>query len=126
MATELTGLPAQGPATLGGVRAFLRYREDDHTDDTELAAVVAATNALVRTWPCSAPAQTPEGEEPPRGWPANVERGADMMAGRLFRRRESPAGVAAFGDLGAVYVMRNDPDVAMLLGLGSWSSGAVG
>lgn len=118
---ELTGLPAQGPATLGGVRAFLRYREDDHTDDAELADVVAATNALVRTWPCSAPAAV-EGA----AFPANVVRGAEMMAGRLFRRRESPAGVAAFGDMGAVYVMRNDPDVAMLLGLGSWSSGAVG
>jgi hypothetical protein len=49
-----------------------------------------------------------------------------MMAGRLFRRRESPAGVAAFGELGAVYVMRNDPDVAMLLGLGSWAKPMVG
>lgn len=124
MATELTGLPPEGPATLGGVRAFLRYRADDTSDDTHLGAVVAATNALVRTWPCSAPAQAVDGV--PGTWPASVVTGAEMMAGRLFRRRESPAGVAAFGDMGAVYVMRNDPDVAMLLGLGSWSSPGLG
>lgn len=122
---ELSHLPAQGPATLGGARAYLRYRDDDHTDDLDLGAVVAATNALVRSWPCAAAAQDPDGD-PGRAWPANVERGAVMMAGRLFRRRESPAGVAAFGDMGAVYVMRNDPDVAMLLGLGSWASPGVG
>lgn len=120
MATELVGLPAEGPATLGGVRSFLRYEAGDTADNLDLEAVVAGTNALVRTWPCSAPAVDQE------SFPANVELGANMMAGRLFRRRESPAGVAAFGDMGAVYVMRNDPDVAMLLGLGAWSSGAVG
>lgn len=120
MPTELVGLPAQGPATLGGVRAFLRYKDPDTADDTDLAAVVAAVNALVRSWPCSASAVDAV------AFPANVERGAVMMAGRLFRRRESPAGVAAFGDMGAVYVMRNDPDVAMLLGLGSWSAPGVG
>jgi hypothetical protein len=117
---ELTALPAQGPATLGGVRAFLRYKATDTTDDTELEGIVEAVNALVRAWPCSAPAQ---GQTK---FPANVTRGADMMAGRLFRRRESPAGVAAFGDMGAVYVMRNDPDVAMLLKLGSWAGPQVG
>lgn len=117
---ELANLPAEGPATLGGVRGFLRYKESDTTDDPDLEGVVAATNALVRSWRCAQDAV--DAEE----WPANVVRGAEMMAGRLFRRRESPAGVAAFGDMGAVYVMRNDPDVAMLLGLGSWSSPGLG
>lgn len=118
--TELADLPGEGPATLPGVRGFLRYRDDDTTDDTALGDVVAGVNALVRTWRC---AQAAQGAAE---WPANVELGANMMAGRLFRRRESPAGVAAFGDMGAVYVMRNDPDVAMLLGLGSWSSPGLG
>lgn len=117
---ELTGLPGEGPATLPGVRAFLRLRDTDTADDTTLGDVMAAVNALVRSWACS---------EAARGqaeWPANLVLGANMMAGRLFRRRESPAGVAAFGDMGAVYVMRNDPDVAMLMGLGSWSAPRVG
>jgi hypothetical protein len=124
MATELVGLPVQGPATLDGVRAFLRYKEGDTQDDAELEDVVDATNALVRCWPCSASAVGTELE--PGEFPANVVRGAVMMAGRLFRRRESPSGVAAFGDMGAVYVQRNDPDVAMLLGLGVYSTPQVG
>lgn len=115
---ELTGLPGEGPATLPGVKAFLRITDD--TDDVDLEAVVAAVNALVRSWRCASSAV---GQA---AFPANVVRGAEMMAGRLFRRRESPAGVAAFGDMGAVYVMRNDPDVAMLLGLGPWSSPGLG
>jgi len=120
MVTELPDLPGEGPATLPGVRSFLRFRDEDTTDNASLEDVLAGVNALVRTWRCS---QAAQGEA---DWPPNVELGANMMAGRLFRRRESPAGVAAFGDMGAVYVMRNDPDVAMLLGLGSWSSPGLG
>lgn len=121
--SEVPGLPAEGPATLEGVRDFLRIT--DTTDDERITAVVAAVNARVRTWPCSeasANVTEPEAAE----WTANVVEGATMLAGRLFRRRESPAGVAAFGELGPVYVMRNDPDVAMLLGLGSWGKPRIG
>lgn len=117
---ELADLPAEGPATLGGVRAFLRYKAADVSDDADITDKVLAVNALVRGWRCS---QDAVGAAV---FPANVVTGANMLAGRLFRRRESPAGVAAFGDMGAVYVMRNDPDVAMLLGLGSWSSPGLG
>lgn len=117
-------LPAQGPATLGGVRAFLRYRVEDTEDDTRLEAVVAAVNAKVRGWRCCADSV---GESPEAAtWTANVVEGATLLAGRLFHRRESPSGVAAMGEGFPVYVSRNDPDVAMLLGLGSWSSPQVG
>jgi hypothetical protein len=34
--------------------------------------------------------------------------------------------VEAFGAQGAVYVNRNDPDIAQLLKLGSWSAPQVG
>jgi hypothetical protein len=120
MPTELENLPGEGPATLPRVRAFLRYKDGDTDDDDELDDKVQAVNALVRCWPCSVPAQGAE------AFPSNVVTGATMMAARLFRRRESPAGVVAFGDAGALYVMRNDPDVAMLLGLGSWASPGLG
>jgi hypothetical protein len=117
---ELTGLPGEGPATLPGVRAFLRIPATDTQDDTRLELVVAAVNSLVRCWPCS------EASVGAEEFTANVVEGANLMAGRLFRRRESPAGVAAFGDQGPVYVMRNDPDVAQLLQLGSWATPRVG
>jgi hypothetical protein len=78
----------------------------------------AAVNAVVRRW-LPVPA---EGQP----WPADQVVGAVMLAGRIYTRRNSPAGVATFGAEGAVYVQRNDPDVAMLLGLGPYQSLAVG
>lgn len=59
-------------------------------------------------------------------WTDDVRTGAVLLTSRLWRRRQSPAGVEAFGDMGAVYVARTDPDVAQLLGLGRWQPPAVG
>lgn len=38
-----------------------------------------------------------------------------MQCARLWRRRDTPEGVLAFGDLGAVRVSRLDPDVEEML-----------
>lgn len=108
--------PADGPATKDQVKVDLSLTTA--TDDGAIDLVVAAVNALVRSWPVG----QVEGDD----WPANVTRGANMLAARLFRRRNTPSGVEAFGDLGPVYVMRNDPDVAMLLKLGAYKRPAVG
>lgn len=59
-------------------------------------------------------------------WPADRREGAVMLAARLHRRRNSPAGVESFNELGPVYVSRRDPDVAMLLGLAEWATPRVG
>lgn len=50
-------------------------------------------------------------------WHADTELGAVMLAARLVRRRNSPAGVEAFNADATVYVRRNDPDVSRLLRL---------
>lgn len=114
--------PVDGPATTGKVKAQLKI--SDNADDGAIDAIVAAVNAVVRGLPV---AQLPD---PAEGvalvWPANVEHGANMLAGRLFRRRNSPSGVEAFGAQGPVYVNRNDPDIAMLLELGDYSRPGVG
>lgn len=117
---ELPNLPATGPATRSGAKAALGIAADDVTDDARLDALVAAVNGKVRGWRCSAAAQGAA------EWPGHLVEGATMLVVRLFRRKNSPAGVEAFGELGPVYVMRTDPDVAMLLGLGSWAPPAVG
>lgn len=52
--------------------------------------------------------------------------GAMMLAARLYRRRNSPEGVASFTGEGAVYVQRNDPDLALTLGLGGYAPPVVG
>jgi hypothetical protein len=38
-----------------------------------------------------------------------------LMASRLFKRRQSPEGVAGWSDLGAVRIVSRDPDVEALL-----------
>jgi hypothetical protein len=94
----------------------------DTRDDVRLASIVAAVNAKVRRWPCVEPARGAE------DWTdaEDVVEGANLLASRLFRRKNSPAGVEAFGADGLAYVQRSDPDIAMMLGLGPWQGPAVG
>lgn len=117
-ATVVGPLPESGPATLGGVKAYLSI--GDANDDAQITDVVAAVNDKVRGF---AVADRARGLDE---WPASIVLGANMLGGRLHKRRGSPDGLAAFGDMGAVYVSRNDPDVAMLLELGSYQRPAVG
>lgn len=89
------------------------------TRDVEgLEAVVTAVNGLVSDW---LGYHEPAAEVKPQH-----AHGATMLAARVFRRRNSPAGVEALGDLGPVYVSRNDPDLAMMLGLANYRRPVVG
>lgn len=117
-ATVVGPLPKSGPATLDGVKAYLKI--NDANDDAQLAAVVAAVNDKVRGFAVSDRVRGLE------EWPASIVLGANMLGGRLHKRRGSPDGLHTFSDMGAVYVSRNDPDVAMLLELGSYQRPAVG
>jgi len=53
------------------------------------------------------------------GWPAvpeEVTQATIIQASRIFKRYDSPLGVAGFGDMGAIRVSRAlDPDVAQLV-----------
>ena len=52
------------------------------------------------------------------GWPAvpaEIKDATLLMAPRLFARKDSPTGVAGFGDYGVVRVTASDADVARLL-----------
>lgn len=127
--TELVGLPPGGPTTVPLVKAQLDIREDDTRSDARLDGIVEAVNSLVRTWRVSTAAVDDDTvddvvDEP--AWPQRIVYGATLLAARYFRRKNSPAGVEAMGQQGAVYVMRTDPDVAQLLGLGTHSPPTVG
>ncbi|MCI6557331.1 MAG: hypothetical protein SOW43_07295 [Schaalia hyovaginalis] len=54
-------------------------------------------------------------------WPADVELGAVMLTARLYRRRNSPAGIEALTDMGATYVSRYDSDVSRLLRIDAYA-----
>lgn len=54
----------------------------------------------------------------PWGWPAvptDIELAARLQAGRYYRRKDSPEGVAGSAEWGLVRVPRLDPDVLALL-----------
>jgi hypothetical protein len=38
-----------------------------------------------------------------------------LLASRLYKRRNSPEGVAGWGDLGVIRIVASDPDIALLL-----------
>lgn len=50
--------------------------------------------------------------------PEDVKHGALLLTARLYARKGSPQGVATFGELGASTILRSDPDVQLLLGVG--------
>lgn len=106
-----------GPAVPELVAGWLTGVDTATPNQTQVDTT-AAVNAVVRRF-LAVPA---DGE----AWDSDKVVGAVMLAGRIYSRRNSPAGVATFGAEGAVYVQRNDPDVAMLLGLGPYSPLAVG
>lgn len=97
------------------LRMLGRSTEEDEPDPM-VAEVVAAVNSLVPTWLT----------RPAAGWAAHHHLGATMLAARLYRRKDSPGGMADFGMEGATYVSGNWPDVAMLLGIGNYAVGRVG
>jgi hypothetical protein len=117
---ELVGLPVGAPTTLALVKIQLSIPAADDRNDLQLAQIVAAVNNVVRGMAVS------EAAVGALEWPSRIVLGATMLAGRLFRRKNSPAGVEAFGQLGAAYVMRNDPDIAHLLKLGSYQTPQIG
>lgn len=108
-ALELTSLPRV-------LRMLGRSAEEDPEEDPVLLEVVEAVRSLVPTWR----------ERPAAGWAAHHHLGATMLAARLYRRKDSPGGLAEFGTEGAAYVAGNWPDVAMLLGLGGYAVGRPG
>lgn len=120
------------PVTEAEVLAHMGIQEPLPGPDAEhLVVVVKAVNEMVpRTVPRIRAQPVPSRyswEEPVEiVWPADVQQGAVMQAARLFSRRNSPTGVAAYTDSGPAYVARWDPDIERLLGIGSWHPPQVG
>lgn len=110
---------AEAKLTGGEVLAWLKSK-DTPADSTELAMVVAATVDYVDGLPVVRDSADPS------TWSAGVKLGAAMLAARLYRRRNSPAGIEAMTDAGTSYVARHDPDVSRLLKLDASAAPAVG
>lgn len=109
--------PATPPTSAAAVREWLTLTGDVVADEAKVALYVAAVNVMVTRF------AAPEADGT---WGADITLGATMLAGRLYRRRNNPAGVAEFAAEGPVFVQRNDPDIAQLLRVGSYTPPRVG
>lgn len=89
------------------------------TDDAHLALVVPAVNAYVGSLPNID--WTVDGLI----WAETTRLGAIMLAARMYRRKNSPGGIEAVGEV-TTYVARYDSDIARLLNIDSFKKPMVG
>ena len=85
-------------------------------DDAMLDAVEAANQFVTRLrpdWTATVP------------WPADADQAATVEAARLYGRRGSVQGVAAFADIGVSLLPRLDPEVRSLLQLGEYQESTI-
>lgn len=109
--------PVFTPAWLApaDVKAWLRLDGTDTTDDALVSACCAMAEPYVER--CRPEFVTDDGGYSPD---AEAYRGGVMYAAREYRRRNSPAGVEAFGDVTS-YVARYDTDIERALHTGAWA-----
>ncbi|MFJ2869822.1 hypothetical protein [Streptomyces sp. NPDC087298] len=89
----------------------------DSYDGYALDVVAKAVTVLV---PGTVPRVRALGPED--DWPDDVVTAALMLGQRLFARRRSPTGVAAYTEAGGpAFVARWDPDLEKLLRIGKWA-----
>lgn len=104
------------------VKSWLRLQAQDTSDDVLLNGVAAMTEPYVQR--CR-----PEWFLPNEEIPTKIEyrpdaetyQGAVMYAAREYRRRNSPAGIEAFGET-TNFVSRYDPDIERALQTGSYAN----
>jgi hypothetical protein len=103
--------------TVDDVRTHLGIDPATTVDQAALQAAVDAANDVIVT-------VRPD-MEPLAVWPPRVNEAAVLRAARLYGRRGSVQGVAAFADLGMSPLPRLDPDERFLLELGEYQKSVV-
>lgn len=111
---------AVGSVSEANLRAWLNLGAD--IDQSLISQVAVATDDWVNALPYVSEYGSAPDTDP---WPADVALGAVMLAARLYRRRNSPAGIDAITDAGIAYVARSDSDVASLLRLAVYQPPAI-
>ena len=97
------------------------------TDAVELERVCAMTEAYVqRCRPEFLPPAPEDGSAATYVPDAETYQGAVMYAAREVRRRNTPAGVESFGDVGVVFTPKWDADIERALRTGAWTLPGMG
>lgn len=115
-------------ATATGLTVGTSNGDGTYTTLASTSWTVKPDNAIVRGYPitgiqtygaCTTSALWPAFQVTAKwGWPqlpAEITQATLILAGRLFKRKGSPEGVAGFGEFGTVRITGSDPDVARLL-----------
>jgi hypothetical protein len=112
-------MPAPTPRTFtpvwlapADVKAWLKLNNQDASDDALIDAVCCQTEIYVAR--CRPEWLNPDGSYDPDD---ETYQGARMFAAREYRRRNSPSGIEAFGDVTS-FVSRFDPDIDRALQTG--------
>ena len=105
------------------VKSWLRLSATDTTDDELLASSAAMAEPYVERcrpeWR-GIDVTDPEAPVPVYLPDAETYQAAVMLAGRVYRRRNSPAGIETFGDV-VSFVARYDPEIERALQTGSYA-----
>jgi len=112
--TDPSPTPAP-PTSATAVARQLQWPQADIDDPAKLSRLdgtVAAVNAFVR--------------RAGRTSPDEQALGAAMLGARLWRRRGNSEGKATYTADAVASAARSDPEVWMLLGLGTWAPPVVG
>ena len=108
------------PATVDAVRTHLGLAPARPVDDDALTAAVAGSNGTIYALRQDLTDPAEDGAT----WPAQCDEAAVIYAARLYGRRGSVMGIAAFADAGA-RLLSEDPDVALMLQLGPYQDSVV-
>lgn len=102
--------PAVGWLDVEDVKEQLKIPAADTTDDDLIGRVAAAVEPIVTR-------ARQDSAADPKASP-DTYQGAVMLAAKVVRRRNSPAGIETFGD-SVTYVAQYDPEVSLFLRRGS-------
>lgn len=104
-------------ATVEKLKVYLGLDPASTHDAEAMQYAVDAANALVTQWRPDLATGDP--------WDPRAEQAALLQASRLYGRRGSVQGVAAFADIGVSLMPRLDPDLQPLLELGIYQPSVV-
>jgi hypothetical protein len=111
------------PATVEALKTYLGIEPASTVDGEAMAAACDAANDMAVAW--RPDVTTDDDGAPLTVWPARIDQGALTYAARLYGRRGSVAGVAAFTETGVTHIARLDPDVRALWELGEYQRNVV-